>query len=454
MDKTVDELHAELRKKGVDYIVGGIADLNCELKGKVSSIENLPTILRRGVAYQTDAIAGLGTVGPTEEDCLAWLDTSRLSILPWDRKYAICPVSLTMNGRPYARDIRALLARQIDRAADMGYRPVLGIEPEFYLLKGPRGSMQPLLDSWPEDPAGVCYDVRSTLRAGVFLEKLANYIGELGWGACTLDHELAPGQYETIFDHCDMLDTVDRWPLFKMMVRHVAAELDGHATFMPKPFDDRAGSGVHLNISLTGRDSGENLFTDTKGDGSAGFHGYSRLALQFTAGILEHADAITALACPTINSYKRLIPNRHGGGSGIPSWISVYVGYGYNVRTVICRLPNARQCVEFRLPDSAANCYLTSAMVLAAGLDGISRSLDPGKPVDIDTNKYSESELEELGIPRVPRSLEDALRHLERSELARATLGDDLLQDFLDIKRKECAIYGQTVTDWEHETYL
>jgi len=179
--------------------------------------------------------------------------------------------------------------------------------------------------------------------------------------------------------------------------------------------------------------------------------GYEEVAYQFTAGVLEHADAITAVLAPTVNSYKRLLPR---GLMNEISWAPVYRAYGYNNRTLMLRLPVNRRCLEVRIADSAANLYLGTALVLAAGLDGIRRQLKPGDPVNFDTYKVSDEELKSAGILRLPTTLGEAIAEFESSQFAQTVLGEELHATFVRVKRAEWLEYNTVVTEWERRQYL
>src|SRR3954463_8016374 len=199
----------------------------------------------------------------------------------------------------------------------------------------------------------------------------------------------------------------DRMLVFRLMAKHVARTLGCVATFMPKPFDHNFGSGAHVNMSLAELDSGENRIEAAAADVAANGHrGYSQLAYHFTAGVLKHARAITAVACPTVNSYKRLLPV---GLMDHITWAPVYQAYGHNNRTLMSRLPVNRRCTELRTADSAANFYLVMALALAAGLEGIRDELDPGDPVTAPPSSAGEKDPPRQGICRLPRNLGEAL---------------------------------------------
>jgi glutamine synthetase len=228
------------------------------------------------------------------------------------------------------------------------------------------------------------------------------------------------------------------------MCKHVARSLGCVATFMPKPFQESFGSGAHFNMSLADIHTGQNRFP---GDDN----GYSELALQFTAGVLAHGDALTAVLAPTVNSYKRLLPR---GLMNEISWAPVYRAYGHNNRTLMCRLPANRSCLEIRLADSAVNFHLAAAVTLAAGLDGIRRQLKPGDPVNYDTYSRPEAALAAAGVHRLPATLGAAVQAFRDSELMAEVLGPTVHAAYAAYKEAEWLEYNTVVGDWERRRYL
>jgi glutamine synthetase len=292
------------------------------------------------------------------------------------------------------------------------------------------------------------------MRADPFLAPMVRYINALGWDVYSFDHEGGDGQYEYEFDfgYTDALAMADRMIIFRLMAKHVARTLGCIATFMPKPWSEAFGSGAHFNISLAGLANKENLFKAGHAKGTRGERSYTDLAYHFTAGVLQHAEAITAVVCPTVNSYKRLEPY---GRMREMSWAPVYRAYGHNNRTLMCRLPMNRHCLELRTADAGCNFYLGAAIAIAAGLDGVRRKLDPGDPVEFNTyDPERQSELVRRDIRRLPRTLGDAIEAFARDDLAKETLGEAFHATFTDYKRREWNDYGLTVTDWERRRYL
>jgi glutamine synthetase len=299
------------------------------------------------------------------------------------------------------------------------------------------------------------YDLETTMLADAFLEPMVNYINELGWDVYSFDHEGGDGQYEFDFKYTDVLGMADRMIIFRLMAKHVARTLGCIASFMPKPSQTAFGSGAHLNISVADKETGRNLFelrpATEANERIPVEEGYDEIAYQFTAGVLEHAGAITAVLAPTVNSYKRLLPR---GLMNEISWAPVFRAYGYNNRTLMLRLPVNRRCLEVRIADSAANLYLGTALVVAAGLDGIRRQLKAGDPVNVDTYKFTDADLATNGVHRLPATLGEAIEEFAASDFARATLGAEVHDSFTELKRAEWLEYNTVVGEWERTKYL
>ena len=290
---------------------------------------------------------------------------------------------------------------------------------------------------------------------------MTEYMNELGWDVYSFDHEGGDGQYEFDFGYTDVVQMADRMLIFRLMAKHVARTLGCFASFMPKPFQDGFGSGAHLNVSLTDVATGKNAFDGGHGGPAAPGavdlssaprdSAYGPAAYQFTAGVLDHGAALMAVLSPTVNSYKRLMPR---GLMQEISWAPVFQAWGYNNRTLMCRLPINRRCLEVRSADSAVNFYLAAALVLAAGLDGIRRELKPPDPVNTDTYKMTERELAGLGVHRLPWTLGEAVTAFENSEFVQKVLGSELHAAYARLKRDEWQEYNTVVSDWELTRYL
>jgi glutamine synthetase len=445
-------LKERLHEQGVHYLFGAYVDIHGVPKSKCVPLDHLESMSEGSELYTVGALEGMGALGPNEDECRGVPDLGSLVVLPWDLRFAVVCADLEYHGRPYSHDSRHVLRRQLDAAADLGYEVRVGIEPEVYVLRERDGDYVPWVEEDAYNRATRGYDLETTMLADAFLTPMVEHMDALGWDVYSFDHEGGDGQYEFEFQHAEALEMADRMIVFRLMAKHVARTLGCVASFMPKPFSDGFGSGAHINVSLAARESGENAFAAESGDGAfAAEAGYSHLAYRFAAGVLRHSGAITAIACPTVNSYKRLLPV---GLMDHISWAPVYRAYGHNNRTLMCRLPMNRHCVELRIADAACNFYLATAITVAAGLEGIREELDPGDPVNDDTYEVGEEALAARGVERLPRTLGEALDELERDELAREVLGEELHRTFLDCKREEWRAYNTVVSEWERDRYL
>ncbi len=296
-----------------------------------------------------------------------------------------------------------------------------------------------------------CYDMRALTRNLDFVSTVSKAVTELGWDNYATDHEDANGQFEQNFQFAEALTTCDRAVFFRYMVETLAAQRGLIATFMPKPFGHLTGNGCHFHVSLW-RD-GENLFERDPSEDPRGL-GLSEIAYQFIAGLKANAKAYIALTAPTVNSYKRLVIGAPTSGA---TWAPAYISYGYNNRTQMLRVPDAGR-IEDRTVDGSCNPYLGAAAMLAAGLDGIERQLDPGDPNSANLYEMSAEQRAAEGIDTLPENLLDATRELESNSALRAGLGKtrdgDYVDYFIKIKRREWQLAHEQITQWELDRYL
>ena len=349
-----------------------------------------------------------------------------------------------LNGELYDQDSRNVLVRQVEAAADMGLIANVGIEPEFYVVRETPEGWKPLIPGDRLNFPTRGYDLEATVLAEPFLNPMVRYMNGLGWGVYSFIHEGGDGQYEFNFAYTDALTMADQMVLFRLMAKHVAREVGCVATFMPKPFQDDFGSASHINISLADAETGANVFAAD--DGSSA---YAEIAGHFVAGVLAHAGAISAVTCPTVNSYKRFTSK---GFMDEISWAPIYRAWGENNRTLMCRMPVNRHCLEVRTADASVNYHLGIALVLAAGLEGIRHKLEPGKPLNADTYKMSPEELAPWGDLSIPRTLDEAVDEFERDDLAREVFGAAFHATYVAHKRAESHEYRSVVTDYETRT--
>jgi glutamine synthetase len=345
------------------------------------------------------------------------------------------------------------LKRAVAHLAERGWHLRTGIEPEFFLLRRNGARWQAADDEDRLDKPS--YDLKSLARQGSFLHALGDALAQCGLDILQIDHEDAHGQYELNFAFDEALASADHLMLFKLGAQALAEARGMVFSMMPKPFADQPGSGMHFHVSLWSGwnpkrpDNAQNIFVPRRADGSADHESsLSLLGQQFIAGVMAHSAALTALAAPTINSYRRLRVCESLSGT---SWAPAYVAQGPNNRTTSLRTLHGR--FEWRVPDSAANPYLVTAALIAAGLDGIDRKLEPPAECTDDLFDLPLAEVRARGIARLPQSLGEALDALEADELLRTALGDTLSEEFLRLKRDEIEAWRHHVSDWELQRY-
>jgi glutamine synthetase len=440
---TKDEAQQMLRKQDVRYVLAQFVDIHGSAKAKAVPVEHLDMVLGEGAGFAGFALWGFG-MGPHGPDYMAVGDLATLRPLPWMPGYAriVCDGYVKGSTWPYCS--RVVLKRQLDRLAKQGLTLYTGIEPEFMLLtRGADGRLAPFDGTDRLDKP--CYDYKGLSRASAFLEETVGALRNVGVDVYQIDHEDANSQFEVNFTYADALTSADNFTLVKMAVSEIARSHGMIGSFMPKPFSNRTGSGAHFHISL-GSSEQKNLFHDPAD--AQGLQ-LSQMAYHFLGGLLHHARALAAVCAPTVNSYKRLVVGRALSGA---TWAPAYVAYGDNNRTSCVRIPGGR--LEFRLPDAGCNPYLVTAAIIAAGLDGVERRLDPGKANNTNLYEVPPAELARLGIGVLPQNLLEAVIALEQDEVVQAGLGPELAAEFIQLKKMEWTEYARHVSDWETDRYL
>lgn len=441
-----DKLQAELRAKGVEFCLASYVDIHGRPKCKVVPIDHLPGMMRGSELFTGAALDGVPQE-VNDDEVAALPDPGAVTILPWKPNFAWFPSDLWLRDQPFEACSRQILRRVLNRLDARGMTFNLGIETEFFILKETENGQ--ILPIGPNPPlAKPAYDVRTVLECMPVVESIVKSMNTLGWGVYSFDQEDAPGQFETDFAYSDALTMADRFTFFRLMVNAIAEEHGYFASFMPKPFKERTGSGAHYNISLADRASGRNLFEDPADPRGCGM---STLGYQFIAGVLRHARAICAVIAPTVNSYKRLIAR--GSMSGF-TWAPIFVCYGNNNRTNMLRIPMNGPRIECRAADIACNLYLGAAMILAAGLEGIDQNLDPGEPHRENMYLTSPEDIARQGIQTLPRTLGEAIDAFEADPLSEQVMGPLMRKTFIDFKRNEWLDYQSHVTDWERSRYM
>ena len=435
MDKQQEYVLRAIEERDISFIRLWFTDVSGQLKSVAIAPAEVESAFEEGIGFDGSAIEGLTRV--FESDMLLAPDPSTFQMLPWrdgDNGVArmFCDV-LTPDGEPARTDPRSVLERQLARVAEAGFTCYIHPEIEFYLVnRDADGRIRPTDDAGYFDhvPGGTAHDFRR--QAILMLE-------QMGISVQFSHHEGGPGQNEIDLRFADALSMADNIMTFRAVVEEVALEEGCLATFMPKPFPDEFGSGMHTHFSLFEGD--RNAFFDPSGQ-----YQLSATGRSFIAGLLHHASEITAVTNQHVNSYKRL-----WGGDEAPS----YVCWGHNNRSALVRVPmhkpgkaqSAR--VEFRGIDSSANPYLAYAVILAAGLKGIEEGYELPPEAEDDVWALSEMERKALGIHALPTSLKSAVAAMERSDLVADTFGEDTFEFFLRNKRREYWAYDAQVTDFE-----
>jgi glutamine synthetase len=427
----------------IKYVLAQFVDIHGAAKAKAVPVEHYDMILTDGAGFAGFALWGFG-MGPHGPDYMAVGDPSTLTAIPWMPGFARVVCDGRVKGKPYPYCSRVALKRQLEILKQQGLTFYTGIEPEFMLLKRTAdGKIAPFDDTDQLDKP--CYDYKGLSRGVAFLDKLTSHLRHVGVDVYQIDHEDANGQFEVNFTYADALKSADNFTFVKMAASEVAREFGAIATFMPKPFSNRTGTGAHFHLSI-GNDKVKNLFHD---DSDKHGLGLSQMGYWFVGGLLAHARALTAICAPTINSYKRLVVGRALSGA---TWAPAFIAFGDNNRTACVRIPYGR--IEFRLPDGAVNPYLATAAMLAAGMDGVARKLDPGAPFNENLYELGVQEIQRRGIGVLPQNLGEAIDAFEKDDVIKAAIGPELAAEFISLKRMEWIEYCRHVSTWETDRYL
>jgi len=437
----VKKVLEQAEKDHIKFITLQFTDLLGVIKEVIIPVEQLEDALTDGVWFDGSSIEGFARI--QESDLFLKPDTATYAVVPWlteDGKTArlICD-SYRADGNPFEGDPRFILKQAAAEAAKEGYEYNVGPEPEFYLFKA-----NDIERTTPID-YGSYFDL-SSHEGYKAIKKIIAALDNFAIEVETSHHEVGFGQYEIDFHYGNCLDIADKVVTLKYSAKKIAQMHNLHATFMPKPIMDKPGSGMHIHQSLFDVKTKTNAFYDKE-------HQYnlSKVAYNFIAGQIKHINAICAILCPTVNSYKRLV-------SGFEA--PVYVTWAAMNRSALLRVPKwfrqrkeaAR--IELRCPDPACNPYLAFAVMLKAGLDGIKNDLQPPEPVEENIYQLDGESLVKKNIGLLPTSLAEALDALKKDKILQETLGDHLFERYIDVKTKEWDEFKKQVTTWEIETYL
>lgn len=430
------DLVSEAKARGIEYFLISFTDLFGVMRAKLVPASAIADMARDGAGFA--GFAAWLDMTPADSDMFAIPDPDSLIQLPWKPNVGWLAADLYMDGKEVAHAPRNTLKRVNAEASAKGYRMKHGVECEYFLISADGEGLSDPADT----QAKPCYDVSALMRRYDVISEICDAMQTLGWGPYQNDHEDANGQFEMNWDYDDALVTADRHAFFKYMVKSIAENHGLRATFMPKPFPNLTGNGCHAHVSLWSTDGQINVFSDPTGE-----LGISPLGYNFLGGLIGHAKALCAITNPTVNSYKRINGSVTTSGA---TWSPNTITYGGNNRTHMVRIPDPGR-FEFRLADGAANPYLLPAGMLAAGLDGIERGLNPGQRLDI--NMYTEGHKAE-GAEKLPLNLLDALRELEADTTLANSLGAETVAAFLKLKHADWTDYTRELTAWERATTL
>ena len=448
------DLQEQLVAQGVHTLMAQFTDIHGVGRGKLVPLAHLDDLLTKGVAFSGPSISGFDLPRSGLRSAY-WArgSASTTQALPWMPGFASVVCDGFVANEAFEACPRQVLRRQMARLAAKGWHLRTTIEPEFFLLKCVAGQWLPAEDV--DRLSHPSHDLKSLRRQRGYLQALHQALASCGVDVLEIDHGGAHGQFEFNFGFDEVLASADHLMLFKQAAHLLAEAQDMVFSMMPKPFADQSGSGMKMQVSMWSgnphdrHDNARNLFVAHRTDGSVDTTvPLSALGRQFAAGVLSHSAALCALAAPTINSYKRLTADR---SISLTCWAPTHVTHGPDDQTALLSTLSGR--FEWRLPDASANPYLTSAALIAAGIDGIEHSLVLPDAIDDDLSEFSPFEIAERGIALLPQSLGQALDALTTDPVISAALGPMLCKQFIDLKRVELAEHGRHVSDWELQRY-
>ncbi|MCP4188604.1 MAG: glutamine synthetase [Gammaproteobacteria bacterium] len=437
----VEEIQKIIDATGVDSIRIEFPDLHGICRSKLIPARRLQATMEEGLNFaQATYIVDFANDLAVEGGCggeAGWTDMtvrpdlSTFTVLPHQPHTARIIGDTYLGDKPHPVDPRGALRRVLDQYEALGLKAMAASELEFMLFDPANEGK-----TYNSSPSCV-YQVNPAIDQKGILRTIQNSCLDLGLEVIYLNHEFFPGQYEVNWKYDEAMKMADQTFTFKTICKELAIQNDLHLTFMGRPINEGGGNGYHMHLSLNDLESNKNAFDDPKGK-----DGMSDLQRHFIGGQLAHARGMAAILAPTINSYKRYLPD---------SFAPFHIAWGGDNRTVYCRVPDERGSatrVENRAPCASANPYLVIAAILAAGLDGIKNKIDPGEPADgdiyhDDSGKYQQ----------VPFYLRDAITELRASEMLKETLSPELISAFVALKEQEENRYRSTVTDWEFNEY-
>ena len=430
------------KQKKIKYFLISFVDLFGVLRSKLVPGHAIKDMQVNGAGFA--GFAAWLDMTPADSDMFAIPDPDSLIQLPWNKEVGWLASDLWMNGKPVDASPRVMLKKQIKKLSELGYSMKSGVECEYFLISPDGNTIADNRDTQSKP----CYDQSSLMRRYELIKEICDCMIEMGWGPYQNDHEDANGQFEMNWDYSDCLKTADRHTFFKFMVKTIAEKHDLRATFMPKPFENLTGNGCHAHISLwKGK---KNIFLD-KHDKL----GLSKTAYNFLGGIMKHASSLSTFFNPTINSYRRInaAPTKSGA-----TWSPSSISYTGNNRTHMIRVPDPGR-FELRLMDGSANPYLLQASVLAAGMEGLSKRINPGKPLFCnmyeDYKKYP-------NLSKLPNELKDSLDKIENNKEMNKAFGTEVIKSYVKLRTSELKDFNDNekfdkskpITKWERQNTL
>jgi len=433
------EVLKRLQEENVDFLLLWFTDIEGHLKSFAVTPSEVEEALNDGMGFDGSSITGFNAI--EESDMVAIPDPGTFQLMPareGEMKMArmICDI-VTPDGKPYEGDPRYVLRRALERMRSLGFDTFnVGPELEYFLFENDKGTET-------LDEGG--YFAMTTLDAASGLrQETVHALESMGIPIEYVHHEVGPSQHEIDMRFAPALEMADHTVTYRLIVKEIAKKAGYHATFMPKPIFGENGSGMHTHQSLFS--DGRNAFFD----GDDKWH-LSAAGKAFIAGQLRHAREIAGIFAQWVNSYKRLVP-----GYEAP----VYVAWSQRNRSALIRIPlykpGSEQATraEIRCPDPACNPYLTFAVLLHAGLEGIEQGYELPEPMETNLYHLTSEQRRERGIVSLPETLGEAIDALADSELARKALGPHIFDRYIELKRKEWDDYRVQLTGWELERYL
>ncbi len=436
---TREDIMRMVEEEDVEFIRLQFTDIFGNLKNIAITASQLNKALNNECMFDGSSIEGFVRV--EESDMCLYPDLSTMAIFPWRPQQGkvarlICDV-YRPSGEPFEGDPRYVLKRAVKAAKDMGYAFNVGPECEFFLFHTDENGLPTTLTY---EQAGY-FDMAPMDFGENARRDMIMMLEEMGFDIIASHHEAAPAQHEIDFKYDEALATADNISTFKLAVKTIAKRHGLHATFMPKPKHGVNGSGMHINMSLS--KNGKNIFSDESDE-----RGLSQEAYWFIGGLMKHVKGMTAVTNPLVNSYKRLVP-----GYEAP----IYLAWSAKNRSPLIRIPASygeETRIELRSPDPSANPYLTLALCLMAGLDGIRNHIEPPKSVDCNIFDMSEKELKSMGIDSLPGTLMEAVEAMEQDQFVQDVLGEHISERYIAAKKAEWNKYRCQISDWEINQYL